>query len=74
MKSSPDWLQTGRNYFSSSIRNKIIIPYALLTLVGYHLPLWMRTGAVGLAKSFLYALLIVWITGWLERKKLRLKI
>lgn len=33
MKSSTDWLQTGRNYFSSSIRNKIIIPYALLTLV-----------------------------------------
>ena len=33
MKSSPDWLHAGMNYFSSSIRNKIIIPYALLTLV-----------------------------------------
>ena len=33
MKTSPDWLHTGLKYFSSSIRNKIIIPYALLTLV-----------------------------------------
>ncbi|MCK6625442.1 MAG: ATP-binding protein [Anaerolineae bacterium] len=33
MKSSPDWLQAGLKYFSSSIRNKIIIPYALLTLM-----------------------------------------
>ncbi|NJN94682.1 MAG: hypothetical protein HC875_11610 [Anaerolineales bacterium] len=33
MKSSPDWLQAGLQYFSSSIRNKIIVPYALLTLM-----------------------------------------
>ncbi|MBI1880015.1 MAG: HAMP domain-containing protein [Chloroflexi bacterium] len=33
MKPSTDWLQAGLKYFSSSIRNKIIIPYALLTLV-----------------------------------------
>lgn len=33
MKSSSDWLQAGLHYFSSSIRNKIIIPYALLTLM-----------------------------------------
>ncbi len=33
MKSSTDWLQAGTKYFSSSIRNKIIIPYALLTLM-----------------------------------------
>ncbi len=33
MKSSSDWLEAGLKYFSSSIRNKIIIPYALLTLL-----------------------------------------
>jgi signal transduction histidine kinase len=33
MKNSSDWLQAGLKYFSSSIRNKIIIPYALLTLL-----------------------------------------
>jgi signal transduction histidine kinase len=33
MKPLTDWPQAGLKYFSSSIRNKIIIPYALLTLV-----------------------------------------
>ncbi|MBE7469579.1 MAG: hypothetical protein DPW09_23880 [Anaerolineae bacterium] len=33
MNNSSDWLQAGLKYFSSSIRNKIIIPYALLTLM-----------------------------------------
>ncbi len=32
-KPQPDWRQAGVKYFSSSIRNKIIIPYALLTVV-----------------------------------------
>lgn len=33
MKPSTHWLQAGLKYFSSSIRNKIIVPYALLTLL-----------------------------------------
>lgn len=33
MNPSTDWLQAGLKYISSSIRNKIIIPYALLTLM-----------------------------------------
>src|SRR6185436_16260487 len=33
MKPSTNWLQAGLKYFSSSIRNKIIVPYALLTLL-----------------------------------------
>jgi signal transduction histidine kinase len=33
MKTPADWLQSGSKYFSSSISNKIILPYALLTLL-----------------------------------------
>lgn len=33
MKTPADWLHSGAKYFSSSIRNKIILPYALLTLL-----------------------------------------
>lgn len=33
MKTPTDWLHSGAKYFSSSIRNKIILPYALLTLL-----------------------------------------
>ncbi|HLK29046.1 MAG TPA: DUF5009 domain-containing protein [Puia sp.] len=38
------------------------------------LPLFLRTGIVGIAKSFLYAIVIVLITGLLEKRKIRLKI
>ena len=33
MKTPTDWLYSGAKYFSSSIRNKIVLPYALLTLL-----------------------------------------
>jgi tetrahydromethanopterin S-methyltransferase subunit F len=38
------------------------------------LPLVMRTGIVGIIKSLVFALVIVIITGWLEKRRLRLKI
>lgn len=50
------------------------IHYALYSLIGVSLPLVLRTGAVGIAKSLLYALVIILITGLLEKWKLRLKI
>ena len=55
-----------------------LLPYfheaIFISLIGIHLPLIMRTGAAGIIKSLLFALIIVLITGWLEKKKLRLKI
>jgi hypothetical protein len=48
--------------------------YALLVIVGYYLPESLRTGYVGIIKSLLFALLIVSITGLLERVSIRLKI
>jgi heparan-alpha-glucosaminide N-acetyltransferase len=50
------------------------IHYALYSLAGISLPLMLRTGMVGVAKSLLYALVIILITGLLEKWKLRLKI
>lgn len=50
------------------------IHYALYSLVGVSLPLMLRTGMVGIIKSLLYALVIILITGLLEKWKLRLKI
>lgn len=50
------------------------IHYALYSLVGVSLPLMLRTGMVGIVKSLLYALVIILITGLLEKWKLRLKI
>jgi len=55
-----------------------LLPYfheaIFISLIGIHLPLIMRTGIAGIIKSLLFALVIVLITGWLEKKRLRLKI
>jgi heparan-alpha-glucosaminide N-acetyltransferase len=50
--------------------------YSILVLLGQGilLPLVLRTGAIGIVKSLLYAFVIILITGWLEKKRLRLSI
>jgi predicted acyltransferase len=50
------------------------IHYALYSMIGISLPLMLRTGIVGIIKCLLYALVIILITGLLEKLKLRLKI
>lgn len=55
-----------------------LLPYfheaIFITLIGIQLPVAIRTGWIGIIKSLVFALIIVMITGWLEKKKLRLKI
>ena len=53
-----------------------LVPYIYYSLATYAftLPLWMKTGALGLVKSFVYALIIVGITALLGKMKIRLKI
>ncbi|AUD02971.1 DUF5009 domain-containing protein [Spirosoma pollinicola] len=48
--------------------------YAFTTLLNLHLPKVLLTGGVGLLKSFLFALLCVWITGLLNKIGIRLKL
>ena len=50
------------------------IYYPLYHLAGITLPVVLLTGAVGLVKSLLFALLIILLTGLLEKWKIRLKI
>ncbi len=50
------------------------IHYAVLAVVGWQLPEWFRTGGIGILKSLGYALLIVSITGILEKYRVRLKL
>ena len=48
--------------------------YAVLTLVGFSLPEFLRTGIIGLIKSFCFALLVIIVTGIINRGGIRLKI
>jgi hypothetical protein len=40
----------------------------------WRLPLALRTGNMGLVKSLIFSLLIVLLTGWLEKRKFRLSV
>jgi hypothetical protein len=54
-----------------------LIPYLLYSvykLVGFRYPALLNEGAGGLIRSMLVALFAVLLTGWLEKKRLRLKI
>lgn len=48
--------------------------YGIYAIIGYSLPIFLRTGYIGIVKSLLFALLIVTITGGLEKLKIKLKI
>lgn len=53
------------------------LPYihdALLGMVPLRLPQWLRTGSIGLAKSMLFALLIITLAGWMQKRRFRLKL
>ncbi|HEY9342239.1 MAG TPA: DUF5009 domain-containing protein [Hanamia sp.] len=55
-----------------------LLPYfheaIFISLLGWRLPMFLRTGAIGIIKCLLFALIIVLITGWLEKRKIRLRI
>ena len=48
--------------------------YPIMALIGIYLPEFLRTGMIGLVKSLLFAYLIIFITGQLQRINIRLKI
>ncbi|WP_044238532.1 heparan-alpha-glucosaminide N-acetyltransferase domain-containing protein [Flexithrix dorotheae] len=48
--------------------------YPVIALIGIYLPMSLRTGVIGLIKSFLFALFIILITGVLNRVGIKLKI
>jgi heparan-alpha-glucosaminide N-acetyltransferase len=48
--------------------------YATITISGFHWPEWIITGGVGLVKSLLLALLCVFITGLLNKSRVKLKL
>jgi len=54
-----------------------LLPYihsGLFQLVNIRLPLFLRTGAVGLIKSLIFAWLIIAVAGWLKKRKISLKV
>jgi predicted acyltransferase len=78
IKKKQDWARIIRPAGTSTLTCYLLpyIHYAFLNLFGpsSRLPLALRTGGIGIVKSLLYSLLIILITGLLEKKRIRLKI
>lgn len=76
LKKKTSWYQYLKPAGTSTLTCYLIpyFHYALIGLIGIQLPIFFRTGGVGLLKSFIYALVIVLFTGILEKKNIRLKI
>ncbi|RZK83158.1 MAG: DUF5009 domain-containing protein [Pedobacter sp.] len=76
VKKATKWYKTIKPAGTSTLTSYLIpyIHYALIGLTGLQLPAYLRTGTIGLTKSLLYALTIVFITGLLEKRNIRLKI
>jgi predicted acyltransferase len=77
VKGKEDWFKIIKPAGTSTLTS-YLIPYlyypVVYTLIGIHLPLVLRTGAVGIIKSLLFALLIILIAGFLEKRKIRIKL
>jgi predicted acyltransferase len=48
--------------------------YAVITLLGISLPMYLRTGVIGLVKSLIFSLLVILLTGLINRFGVKLKI
>ncbi|WP_269530853.1 DUF5009 domain-containing protein [Chitinimonas sp. BJYL2] len=71
-----DWLQPLRPAGTSTLTCYLLpyLLYPLLIATGLALPDWLLRGGVGLLKSMLFALAVVWLTGLLARYRLRLRL
>ncbi len=48
--------------------------YAVMAMIGIYLPDVLKTGYIGIIKSLFFAYLIIYITGWMEKLNIRLKV
>ncbi|NIJ53953.1 DUF5009 domain-containing protein [Dyadobacter arcticus] len=48
--------------------------YAVITLLGISLPMYFRTGVIGLVKSMCFSFLVIIVTGFINRIGIKLKI
>ena len=75
MKGKGNWFNLIKPAGTSTL-TCYLIPYVYYSLAtfAFTLPLFLKTGAVGLLKSFVYALIVIGITALLGKLKIKLKI
>jgi heparan-alpha-glucosaminide N-acetyltransferase len=76
IKEREKWFSALRPAGTSTLTSYLLtyLHFALLQILGFHLPDMLRSGDAGVIKSLVFAFLIVLLTGVLERKKFRLAV
>ena len=76
MKGREGWFRILRPAGTSTLTSYLLtyLHFAVLQLIGWRLPEALRTGGAGIGKSLVFALLIILLTGWLEKRRMRLAI
>jgi heparan-alpha-glucosaminide N-acetyltransferase len=76
IKGKANWFKFIRPAGTSTL-TVYLIPYfqiAILDLFNVHYPPLLNYGIIGMTRSMLTGLLIIWLVGWMEKRHLRLKI
>jgi hypothetical protein len=76
IKGKMNWFKAIRPAGTSTLTCYLIpyLLYSLLMLAGFHYPAWLSEGMAGLLRSIAIAFLVILLVGWMEKKKVRLKI
>lgn len=76
IKGKMNWFKAIRPAGTSTLTCYLIpyLLYSLLMLAGFHYPAWLSEGMPGLLRSVAIAFLVILLVGWMEKKKVRLKI
>ena len=76
IKKVKDWASPLKPAGTATLTSYLIpyIWYGIITLAGISLPMILRTGTVGLAKSLLFSLSVILITGLINKIGIKLKV
>ncbi|HWV29967.1 MAG TPA: DUF5009 domain-containing protein [Dyadobacter sp.] len=76
LKNIKNWANVIRPAGTATLTCYLIpyIWYAVITLLGISLPVYLRTGMIGLVKSACFSLLVILLTGAINRVGIKLKI
>jgi len=76
VKGKKDWFRILRPAGTSTLTCYLVpyLLYSIYSLCHFKFPLFLSDGAGGLIRCILTALLVVLITGWLEKRRLRLRV
>lgn len=75
-KGKANWLSIIKTAGTATLTCYLVpyVVYGIFTITGFKWPEWLTPGIIGLFKSFVFALAIIWITHLLGKLHIKLKV